>query len=1133
MTATPKQSRSGLANAQESIQELLDASAGSTKSTTLTNLQQYETPRWLARLCQSLLPTVPMVSVDPQCATGNLLDGASRYTFGFEIDNKHATENRTRITGNCVKAWEVLDDIYPDIRFECQVANPPFGLQWKTPDGPMDSTEYTWRKLKERTAWNGFGFMIANHKTIEKYGWHEEDDVYLYLKFPAGVWKDCDVEVGVIFWFNTDDWRVAGKHPVVIEEIAPFITDPARILSYDGYIQNLRSFFLSNPKRVRRASDPMESDGSMGSDYTCMYKVWVKTDEIIQEERRKIPPFNVYLREDGMLMTYLSHRFQTKRKIRRDDVIKLERIRNCHPLSLTAEKETRQLLEELVSCGIYTVQPEADKAIKHALVEVQKLSAPMMPVTKFMKVAHADEEESLVCHTSKDGFSAGGSYDVSSGAYSWSSKFTRKKIHWNEDMGQYTKEHSIEMSGLDRFISLIDDDECVHYFVAHPDCQEMKDKEESQSEKCQVHPEEELWDIFREPEVLTVAETHPDNIHKNKLSLAMIETMGSFRYYPGQIDYLARAGTKDYAVIAADVGCGKTLMAISLIQMKGPKRAMIIAPQGTMRGSDGEEQEYNASQWVSEINKFAPGLVVYEIFSYEDYERIKKRNGGELPNGVYVSYYQAMFQNKAQEAVPQTWNDVTLSDKVKVKLPELVDVDLRTKEGKAKLDEMKKSKDICDTIGNEVNGIRCIAKPCLSTLIQHEFDMVCLDEAHLCANLSANVTQMLIRMTPRFRYALTATPIPNIVSNLFSIMGWVCVPHWYKDGIRNAAWPWSRSEIHRFNKLFLSSERDFTQEKMNEDTKKGAGKVVKRSAVISSPARLLKHLAPNLAFISKKMCNPDYQDPEIIDVRVPIGEQQSELYQFFMNRERIPGSAYVRAGKQMTYLRNICADPKNFRLKEDQLALYSQEPPEVQSNMNPKTTAILELIKEIMDRNEQVVVVCSRIGQSDTVARFCEDAGLRLSRIDSTMPASQHSRQANLFKDKRTDVLIMGIKCAQGYSFPECPNLIIGSLEYSYGPFHQAKGRVDRVNSKWAARIYCILHANSVEETMFDIVATKQDAATICLHGERVPRDFKPVDMGEVLAIAVEKRILDTTSESLCESLWPEMRKEFRRPVLA
>ncbi len=99
---------------------------------------------------------------------------------------------------------------------------------------------------------------------------------------------------------------------------------------------------------------------------------------------------------------------------------------------------------------------------------------------------------------------------------------------------------------------------------------------------------------------------------------------------------------KNYDLVAGETGVGKTLMAISLLAMKQPERALIIAPQGTMRssdegGDDEESEEYNASQWVQEINKFAPFLQIWEIFSYEDYERICAMNGGTLPSGVYVS----------------------------------------------------------------------------------------------------------------------------------------------------------------------------------------------------------------------------------------------------------------------------------------------------------------------------------------------------------------------------------------------------------------------------------------------------------------------------------------------------------------
>jgi hypothetical protein len=84
---------------------------------------------------------------------------------------------------------------------------------------------------------------------------------------------------------------------------------------------------------------------------------------------------------------------------------------------------------------------------------------------------------------------------------------------------------------------------------------------------------------------------------------------------------------------------------------------------------------------------------------------------------------------------------------------------------------------------------------------------------------------------------------------------------------------------------------------------------------------------------------------------------------------------------------------------------------------------------------------------------------------------------------------------------------------------------VYRVNSKRPVTIYCVLNKGTIEETMFDCVAVKHDAATICLLGKRIPRDFKPVDLQEVLAMSVTS--FDTTiarDEIECELQWPKLR---------
>jgi hypothetical protein len=142
------------------------------------------------------------------------------------------------------------------------------------------------------------------------------------------------------------------------------------------------------------------------------------------------------------------------------------------------------------------------------------------------------------------------------------------------------------------------------------------------------------------------------------------------------------------------------------------------------------------------------------------------------------------------------------------------------------------------------------------------------------------------------------------------------------------------------------------------------------------------------------------------------------------------------------------------------------------------------------------------------------------------MSAEQHAYQANLFKSGRARILMLGIKCAAAHSFDDAQNLIVGSLEYSFGTWEQARGRIDRVTNKTVKNIYCILHQNSIEEVQFEIVSIKGDAANLCLRGKRVPRDFKPVDSSEILATALDRFDLSgATSEIECESQWPILRK--------
>jgi len=792
------------------------------------------------------------------------------------------------------------------------------------------------------------------------------------------------------------------------------------------------------------------------------------------------------------------------------------RCHNSTPAALAIEKSLRTMMQSALQWPI-VMTPRARSTIEKAVVEAERLVAPIMPPTDFELVAYADERDALkalpnpIQATTIKGYTpkitGRRSYKIDTGVYNFMEKFTRTKLQVDEVTKQSkTVTHNIERTGEDRMLRLVDDNKKVVRFCDRP------------KHVGNGVAEDMLWHIFERPHVQTVKEMYPDRYSRNKRVMALMEMMGEFTYYPGQRENYARVGCRDSALIAAEVGTGKTLGALTLVAMQSPRRTLIMAPQGTMRSPNGEEEDYdNAAQWVKEIRKYAPSEPVFQLFTLKDYEKIKKIHKGKLPDGIYISYPQAMYNNRCFDHLPSTWKNLPpreVEERFRKQLKGIV--------FKGSLDEWYHQ-----GVGvTRESGVSCVAMPNLATRIGDVWDMVILDEAHLVSNLSTFITRNFIRTRAKYRYAMTATPIPNVVSDIFPVMGWLSVPDWFKGYRRNAQWPYAIGDFGSFSKVFMSQERDTTQERINRIMGKKNPRSVRASAIISSPARLLKLLKPTLAFIDKKSCNAKMVSCSVKDVRVPLGKQQAKLYESLLDPAQLPyRSALTRARVHNQVLRGICAHPKINTWNNNSI---------VTSDFNPKTATVLEVVANELRSGEQVLVSCARIGQTNELESRLRQAGVKTSRIDGTVSSSEHSVQANMFKRGETHVMLMGIRCAQGHDFNQCSRMIIASIEWGYGVLHQAEGRVYRLNSKKPVEVTVILNENTIEETIFDRVAQKQDAATICLHGQRVPHNIVQLDADDILA----QHIVDwkatggrIKAETACEAEWPNLRTSLMEGV--
>lgn len=418
--------------------------------------------------------------------------------------------------------------------------------------------------------------------------------------------------------------------------------------------------------------------------------------------------------------------------------------------------------------------------------------------------------------------------------------------------------------------------------------------------------------------------------------LAQMEIEGNFRFYPGQPVFISHLAQASGVLIAAEVGCGKTLMAIALVRLLRPRRCLIIAPQGVIIGK-GED----VSQWEAEFTRFLPGQPVERVNTVKD--------ALASATGVHLTYMQEALMT-----------------------------------GGGWLDQIDPA----------------------------FYDMIIVDEAHLLQNHRTIMAQSLFRLNPRWRYALTATPVGNKVEDCYRLVRWLQPSFYIYE-------PYSSKPV----------------------------------LVPASPLLTYKSLAHAVAPIRKRDIRSDLPPLVVHKIMVKMDEPERLAYEKLAATFTLPrGGAGQIERVRLTMLRNLVA------------------------GFDSKVRAINAR------RNGPRVVACARVQQTGLIVKGVGEH--TYGRIDSTRNPSLNARTASQFRDGEISDLYLGIKCAYGYSFPDCSAIHLGSIEWSWGALDQACGRVYRINSMKPVDAWVYLSEDTIEEQMFDQVCAKQSAAYMALYGE-------------------------------------------------
>jgi predicted RNA methylase len=1108
----------------------------------------------------------------------------TRYLLGLDIDPKrlHRPESITglneelrsgKITGDLTRTWQMFEPIAA--RFDCFALNPPWDLWWyreplkdlansdlpsvaeafsqhdgRVPRECIDSTVATMMISLHLMQAKGEGFLIANAATMQRLVLADDaphralaQHIYAALSFtgnPMTGGKDAK--------FSND-----GEFRTIVIYFARSHTEG---LQFSEHFASVPASLPVNKIRLAHyGTDLFSSFDSKGNSQHLWWEAVAAECERQKQTAR--PSYNLWL-VDGRIATGLTLYEQFDGRIDKQLAAALHSLQGKQPMQLVLKRSDRDALQQAAFGGVWRVQPQLQEAVRQAVQQYHANRAPIFPLPEVQRIGYLDEVDFIECkkdlrHEGVTLFRAGTSYPLATQTYEVKRK--GKRIN-NEG-----RPESIEYSGSELFFYLTDEDGRKQPFIDGR--LRIKDADLSAAKitdaKAETFSMQKLVDHFTIPEVLDVAAVDPDGFTQKMdrfgLLIADINTLlaragRSIQAKDFQREGIVRAAMHHGYINGWDTGLGKTWATFlwPLLQVGWtlssdsiiPREPVLITAPGDLHDQISLDEGWDNFR-----------IRVSLIETQEDFYRLSQVNPAtgrrELPPGFYItSYHQLSINgvrdlpgpksfkqpddwlaalNLSEADVIHEWNEAWREGEFEPGTPdcrpwnELDD----TRKWQAKWSFAHRQREAWQAdIGQEKNGITCVYSPSLSSLMADVFACVVVDEGtRLQGGFETDLAAGVMRMNPRYRCALSATPIKGRLLQVFWIVWWVCggkkEPH--------ARWPYAGTEEDKkdFARTYLVEEKNLTRK---EDGKSGYTRL---SPQVCNVHGLWKLLAPIVLRLRKQDAGEAIVKKLEHIIRVPFGRQQNAVYQYHLKAKYRTPSGHADPGRRMNALRMVAASPTNPKLD-----IVPHSPPGLprsSSIFTPKLGAALNLIQQFVCRGEQVVVASFYREPLKALERLLTEAGVPLCLLDGDKSPGQRKPLSRRFKQGKEGGLAVNLSSiqavAEGHNWFRCPNLIVLTYTWEADKMKQIVDRIWRLNSPKDVNIWKIICDGSVELRLDELCSEKTDAAELVLDGRLLSEPPKELNLWEITqqATANYDSTAKTIPEETIEAQWPKLKE--------
>ena len=326
-------------------------------------------------------------------------------------------------------------------------------------------------------------------------------------------------------------------------------------------------------------------------------------------------------------------------------------------------------------------------------------------------------------------------------------------------------------------------------------------------------------------------------------------------------------------------------------------------------------------------------------------------------------------------------------------------------------------------------------------ITQKDWNVVCLDEAHIIKNRGAKTSAAAMKIQAHNRVMLTGTPVQNHLGELWNLFQFVN--------------PGLLGTYEHFSQKFIIPIEGYQDKEKQEQ---------------------LEHIVhPFMLRRTKQSVLKELPD-------------KTEIYQpVELNKDELAIYESIRARAERMLLENgadvdIHVLAEITRLRQAACSVQLIEPK--WTGECSKITSLVELLQGVIEGGNRALVFSQFVGFLDIVRRELDRLGMKYFYIDGSVPLKQRTEMVNAFQQGENSLFVISLK-AGGLGLNLTGANYVFHLDPWWNPAieQQATDRAYRIGQDQAVTVYHLVSKNTIEEKIIRLHQTKRDLADNILSG--------------------------------------------------